>query len=254
MSAKHGNEQISSAFDLFGKSYDVVMRNIKNFAILLFLPFIGSVVSTVHYRVNSDGSRWAHSNFFGGTMPAYSIVTIVGLGLILTVILTVAALIIQAMLTGLEIEGANDKTPSLQHLWKLGKKYWLRLFGLILVIGMYMIGTALLGLLIVAVVRNSLGIILGGALIIAAVLFVLSHYFLAPYAMIDKDLPIFGALEYSAKISKGHPGAIFSVLGVTVLLSLSGIVPILGPLISFLLGSAYSVAPALRYEELKKIA
>ncbi len=254
MNAKRGYHHITSAFDLFGKSYDIVMRNIKTFAVLLFLPFIGSVVSTIRYQANAPTNRWVHTDFFSGTMPAYSIVSIVSLGLILTVLVTVAALILQAMLTGLEVESSTGRTPTFEHLWTLGKKYWLRLFGLFLVIGMYIIGTSLLGLIIVLLVRNAFGMIVGGALVLAAALFVLSHYFLAPYAMIDKDLPVFSAMEYSAKISKGHPGAIFSVLGVAILLSLTGIVPILGPLISFFLGSAYSVAPALRYEELKKLS
>lgn len=254
MAAKHDSQQITSAFDLFAKSYDIVMRNLKNFGILLFLPFIGSVVSTIHYRMNSSSNRLVRANFFGGTLPAYSIVGIVSLGIILSVAATVVALVIQAMLTGLELEGANGKTPSLQHLWEVGKKFWLRLFGLFLVIGMYIIGTSLLGLIIIVLLRDSLGLALGIILIAAAILFVLSHYLLASYAMIDKDLPIFEALEQSAKISKGHAGAIFSVIGVAILLSMSGVVPILGPLISFFLGSAYSVAPALRYEELKKLA
>ncbi len=255
MSKSQANTNLTSAIDLFAKSYDIVLRNLKSFAILLAIPFIGSVVSTFKYRINTQSSgRWTHINFFNGTMPAYAIVSIVGLGLILFLVAAVAALLIQAMLTGLELKGAQGKVPSLSQIWEIGRKYWLRLFGLILVIAMYLIGTSIFGLIILVLLRNSLGAAIGVVLIIAAVLFVLSHYLLAPYAMIDGDLPVFGALEQSAKISKGHAGSIFSILGVTVLLSLTGIVPILGPIISFALGSIYSVAPALRYEELKKLA
>ncbi len=244
---------VSSAFDLFSKSYEAVMRNLNNFLVLLALPLLGALISTGRNSAHS-GSTWKHGDFFNGTTPAYSIIGVMGFGLIVFLLIAILALIIQAMLTGLELEAAKDHKPSLGHLWTIGKKYWLRLLGLILVIGMYIVGTSLIGIIILVVFRNLFGVVIGGGLIVAAILFVLSHYFLAPYAMIDKDLPILTAMEYSANISKNHAGAIFSVLGVMVLLGFTGIVPVIGPILSFVLGALYSVAPALRYLELKKLA
>ena len=250
---KNTNQQPVSAFDLFGKSYEIVMNNIKNFAILLALPALASIMATSRYRINSGGSRFSHINFFSGTEPAYAIVGIVGAGLIVFVILAIVALFVQSMLTVLEVEGAHGKTPTLSHLWELGKKYWLRLFGLALVIGMYIVGASLIGGLVLLVLRNPVGAVIGVSLIAAAVLFVLTHYYLAPYAMIDEDLAIFAAMERSADLSKQYVGAVLSVIGVAILLGFSGIFPIIGPIISFVLGALYSVAPALRYQELKKL-
>lgn len=250
MSSKH--KHLASAFDLFGQSYEVVMRNIKNFAILLFLPFLGSLKSV--FRPPDSGNRFIHLNVFGGSAPAYGLISGVVVGLFaLFIIATLVALILQAMIYGLQLEGAKGKTPSLMHLWQYGKKYWLRMLGLAIVVGMYLLVTSLFGLIVMFLLRNSLGILLGIVLIASAVLFVLRHYFLSPYAMVDKDLPIFAAMEESARISKNHSWEIFSVIGVMVLLTLTGIVPVLGSLIAFILGSLYSVAPALRYEELKRL-
>ncbi len=246
---------VTSAFDLFAKSYEVVMRNIKNFALLLAFPAIGAISSTINYnKTIKTSGRWTHINFFGTSMPAYSIVGLVSVGIILFALFCVAALIIQAMLTGLELEGAQGKTPSLSALWEVGKKYWLRLFGLFLVVGLYLLASIIPAAIIFAIFRNWLGMVLGGTVLVISVLFVLMHYFLAPYAMIDKDLPVFSAMEYSAKISKKHAGSIFSVLGVITLLSLTGVIPFIGAIISFGLGALYSVAPALRYQELKKLS
>ena len=242
-----------SALDLFPKSYEIVVRNLKNFAILFALPAIASIFASAKYQIHNSSGRWSHINFFSGTTPAYGIVLIASSGLIIFLILAVLALLIQAMLTVLEVEGAKNKTPSFQHLWDLGKNYWLRLFGLTLVIGMYIIGASLIGVLVLIIFRDIIGALIGFGLIVAALLFVLTHYYLAPYAMVDKDLSIFEAMEESANLSKKNVGAVLSVIGVSILLGFTGIVPILGPLISFVLGAIYSVAPALRYYELKKL-
>ncbi|MGZ6004981.1 MAG: hypothetical protein ACXWLH_02415 [Candidatus Saccharimonadales bacterium] len=243
-----------SAFDLFGKSYEIVMNNLKNFAILLALPAIASLVATSKYKLHGDTSKFSHINFFSSTEPAYAIVGLVSAGVILFVVLAVAALIIQAMLTSLEVESSTGKKPLLSHLWAQGKKYWLRLFGLSLAIGMYIVMASLIGGLILFIAGNGLGAFVGIMLIAVAILFVLTHYYLAPYAMIDEDLKVFAAMERSADISKPYAGAVLSVIGVSILLGFAGIVPIIGPIASFILASLYTVAPALRYQELKKLS
>ncbi len=254
MSDKKVNHQFVSAFDLFNKSYEIVMRNIKSFAILLFLPFIASVISTFNYGFNATtADKWMHFNFFGSTAPAYSVVGLFGTAVFLFfVAVVVVSLIIQAMLYGLQLEGANHKTPTLNHLFKYGKKYWLRLLGLFLMIALYIIGLSLLGIFIAVIFHNKLGILIGGIWFLSAALFVIQRYFLSPYVLIDQDLPILDTMEHTAQLAKKHSGPIWSVIGVSVLLGLTGIIPVLGPLISFALGALYSVAPALRYEELKK--
>jgi len=79
------------------------------------------------------------------------------------------------------------------------------------------------------------------------------RYFLAPYLMLDKDLSIREAMKQSAALSKPYSGSIWGIIGVIVLLSLPSIIPVIGWAVSFVLMLLYSVAPALRYQELKKL-
>ncbi len=256
MNSKKTNHQYVSAFDLFGKSYEVVMRNLKSFAVLLALPFVASLISSLHYGFSATTfDKWKHFNFFGSTAPAAPVIGLFGAGIfLLFLVITVVSLIIQTMLYGLELEGASGKTPSLKHLFDVGKKYWLRLLGLFLMIGLYVIGLSLIGMIIAVIFHRGIGIFIGLIWVLAAAFFVIQRYFLSPYVLIDQDLPVLDAMEHSANLAKNHAGAIWSVIGVSILLGLTGIIPILGPLISFALGALYSVAPALRYEELKKFA
>lgn len=72
--------------------------------------------------------------------------------------------------------------------------------------------------------------------------------------MLEKKVSITEAMEQSAKMSKPHSGSIWGVIGVMFLIALTGIIPFIGWLISFILGMFYAVAPALRYQELKKFS
>jgi uncharacterized membrane protein len=167
-------------------------------------------------------------------LPGYAIGSFIGISIVLALIVVFLSLIVQAMTYALQVQAAQDKTPGLAQLFEVGKKYWLKLFGMALAIGVL----TLLGLI----------------LLIIPGLIVIRRYFLAPYVMIDKDLSISEAMKESARLSKPHSGYIWSIIGVTILLSLPSIIPVLGTVIAFLLSALYSVAPALRYEELKKLA
>jgi len=80
------------------------------------------------------------------------------------------------------------------------------------------------------------------------------RYYLAPYAMIDRNCGIKEAMERSAAMSKPYSGSIWGIIGVMILISLVGIVPLIGWLASLILGMLYVVAPALRYQQLKRLA
>ena len=93
----------------------------------------------------------------------------------------------------------------------------------------------------------------GLILLIVPGLIVIRRYFLAPYVMVDQDTGILESMRRSAAMSKPHSGYIWSIIGVSVLLSLPGIIPFVGWAVSFVLAVLYSTAPALRYQELKKL-
>lgn len=230
-------KQPISAFDLFGKSLEAVKRNINTFSVLWLLPLMSMLGSTLWERSHqNDQDKWASVgglfNFAG--MPSSAVVSMVSFGIIIFIVLFVLTLFIQAMTYGLQLEAANGKTPGFDFLWQQAKKYWFRLFGLSIVVAVLTI--------------------LGFLLLIIPGLIVLRRYFLAPYILIDKDLSISQAMEESAKLTKPYSKAIWGVIGVSVLLVFPSVIPVAGPIIAFLLGAAYSVAPALRYEELKKLS
>jgi uncharacterized membrane protein len=95
----------------------------------------------------------------------------------------------------------------------------------------------------------SLIIGVGFLLLIVPGLFLLRRYILAPYFLVDKELSINEALNQSAAFSKKYSGAVWGLIGVTILISLLGIIPVLGGIASAILGIAYYCAPALRYKE-----
>jgi hypothetical protein len=60
-------------------------------------------------------------------------------------------------------------------------------------------------------------------------------------------------MKQSAAATKPFSGAIWGIIGVYILLSLPGFIPLIGGLVSIALTTLYSVAPALRYYELSKL-
>ena len=225
----------TSSFELLPKSYQAVKSNLNTFSLLWILPVLSILGSTIHDKNNLDVNREfgsAGSLNFGG-VPGYAIASAIGIGIIVALVILLFALIVQAMTYALQLEAAKGKTPTLGHLFDVGKKYWLRLLGLAIVIG-------------IVVVIGLIAFIIPGLIMIR-------RYFLAPFVLIDKDVTISEAMKESARISKPYSGYVWGVLGVTIALSLPGAIPVVGPIAAFLLGAIYSVAPALRYEELKKL-
>jgi uncharacterized membrane protein len=84
-------------------------------------------------------------------------------------------------------------------------------------------------------------------------LIMIRRYFLAPYVMLDKKVGIREAMDQSAELSKINTGSVWGIIGVSFLIALVNVIPIIGGLASFSLGALYSVAPAMRYLQLKKI-
>lgn len=157
----------------------------------------------------------------------------VGFSITWLLVTIVVGTIVQIMTQTAQLEAAQAKTPTFDKLWAITKELGLRLFGLYII--------------------ASLIILLGLIFFIIPGLFMVKRYFLSPYVMIDQKVGIREALDRSAAISTSF-GAIWGVVLVIILFGLISIVPMIGWLVSFILGMLYSVAPALRYEELKRIS
>jgi uncharacterized membrane protein len=117
--------------------------------------------------------------------------------------------------------------------WKTAKELGWRMFGLYILIGLY--------------------IFVGFILLIIPGLIMLRRYFLAPYVMLDTKCGITEAMERSAEISKPYSGYVWGIIGVMFLIGLLNAVPGIGWMFAFAFGMLYSVAPALRYQELKDV-
>jgi uncharacterized membrane protein len=148
--------------------------------------------------------------------------------------LFVVGVVVQALSVVAQLRASEGKTVSFGQVWDEGKNYILRILGLSIVTGIL--------------------ILLGFICLIVPGVIALRRYFLAPYLLVDKNLGIGEAMKQSAAISKPFSGSIYGVIGVTILLSLTGIIPVVGSIIGALAGVVYSVAPALRYQELKNVA
>jgi uncharacterized membrane protein len=112
------------------------------------------------------------------------------------------------------------------------------------------LGWRLLGLYIVMFLLIALGFVL----LIVPGLMLLRRFFMAPYIMVDKRLGIRESLEQSIDLTNRNPGSVWGIVGVMFLIGLINILPIIGGLASFIFGFLYSVAPAIRYRQLKKLA
>lgn len=225
---------LTGAFDLFPKSYEIVRNNLGVFAFLFLFPFLvgaGNGVWTIDNERHLDSDGQVFLNIVGnGSLPWY---VWGGFGVAFLFTLTVAV-ILQIMRHAAELEGSKGKVLRLGHLWEITKKKGLQMFGLYILVG--------------------LAIVIGLILLIIPGLIMIRRYFLSPYVLLDNNVSVWVAMEKSAAMSKPHSGSIWRIIGVKFLISLFGIIPLIGWLISFALSVSYTVAPALRYQELKKIA
>jgi len=230
---------LPSAFDLFTPSKEIVLKNIWIFGPLYAVPFIFWIHSWIWSPLpNQHAGWWSHagglsSGWPGGSLPTYATFALVGFSLLWLFIILAAGTIAQIMSQAAQLEGAQDKHLDFRNLWQAVKELGWRLLGLYLVIGLV--------------------VLVGLILLIIPGLIMIRRYYLAPYVMLDKKVGIRAAMDQSAELSKINTGSVWGIIGVIFLIGLVNVIPIIGGLASFTLGALYSVAPAMRYLQLKKI-
>ncbi len=230
---------LPGAFELFRPSKEIVLKNIWIFGPLYAVPFIFWIHSWIWSPLPNQHVSWWHSGggfssgWPGGPLPTYSTFLLIGFSLLWFVIIGALGTIAQIMSQAAQLDAAKGKNLDFQNLWSVVKELGWRMLGLY----------AVTGLIILA------GLIL---LIVPGLIFI-RRYFLASYIMLDKKTGIRESLDQSAALSKVNSGSIWGVIGVMFLIGLVNIVPIIGGLGSFALGSLYSIAPAMRYQQLKAI-
>lgn len=232
---------LTPSFELFGKSKDIVLKNIWIFGPLYILPIVFMLHSWIwtpaghnaahhHWYTNiySSSSGWS-----SGPAPFFTKYAFVGFSILWFLIVIVGGFIVQIMSNAAQLEASEDKTVSFDSIWKTTKELGWRMVGLYIVVGLVILG----------------GLIL---LIVPGLIF-LRRYFLTPYVLLDKKISISEAMSISAAMTKPYSRSIWGIIGVMFLISLIGIIPFIGWLISLVLSLLYSVAPAIRYQELKKL-
>lgn len=231
---------LPSAFDLFAPSKEIVLNNIWIFGPLYAVPFIFYVHSWlwsplpgqhIHLWQRADGfsSGWA-----AGPLPAYFTFLVIGFSLLWLALTLTVGTVAQIMSQAAQLDAAQDRHLDFQNLWQVVRRLGWRLLGLYIVMALIFV--------------------IGFALFFAPGLFMIRRYLMAPYVMIEKNTGIRDSLSQSAALSLKNTGAVWGIIGVIFLIGLVNIIPYFGGLASFALGSLYSVAPALRYQQLKKLA
>lgn len=230
---------LPGAFDLFKPSKELVLKNIWIFGPLYAIPLVFYIHSWMWSPLPSESVGWWHradgfsSGWPASPWPSYLTFLAVGLSVLWFLVIIFIGTVAQIMSQKAQLEASRDNSFDFSHLWQNVKELGWRMLGLYIVM--------------------SVIILIGFALLIIPGLILLRRYFLAPYVMLDKKLGIREALDSSAALSKKNTGAIWGVIGVMFLIGLANIIPIIGGLAAFGLGCLYSVAPALRYQQLKKL-
>jgi hypothetical protein len=209
--------KLPSAFSLFKPSWAAVKLNIVTFILLALIPavlYFAIAALVLSMDKNSTGSLGS------GAITAFAIV-----GLIVLLLATIFG----PAIAYIQLKSVSGTKVTIGEALKSGLHFALRFLGLYIIMGL-VIG-------------------IGFLLLIVPGLFMLRRYILAPYFLIDKDLGIMEAMNQSAEASKKYSSALWGLIGVSILISLPGIIPVIGALASAILGIAYYCAPAVRYKE-----
>lgn len=215
-----------TSISLFTPSKNAFMRNFKTFAVVL-AP--SAVYELYRFATSFGGTKTVEAST--DVSSAMVIAFVVGFFVLIPLLL-----VLSALTTKLQLESAKGNVVSFQQLWKSTKHRILPFINL-----SFSVAIRVLGGLILFVVPG----------IIAIKKYILSAYIF----MEDDSISPSEAMSSSAEMSKSpHMGYVWGVVGISILLSLFGVIPFVGSLITFVLTSLYSVAMPLRYLELKKLA
>jgi hypothetical protein len=225
--AKH----ITSAVDLFSKSYDLVKGNLPMFVLLSSASIVSVLTTSIQAitddKVVKEDWKTAVASSFG---PHISGGGIAGLGILLGVFILVS-LVFSVMMSILSLRSAQGKRPNFDDLWAEFREKWFKLLLLIICLA-------------VAVVAGFIALIIPGVIL-------LWRLSMAPYIMIDKNTDISESIIQSWEITRGYAWPVYSIYLVSILLAITGIIPVIGGLIALVLSTVYICAIPLRYEEIK---
>ncbi len=228
----HANsKQLTPAFDLFGKSLERVRENLNVFSIVYLISAATTLwqIYAQHHGHTANGASQAIAD--AGAVVGLKSDTAVGAAVAVVAVLVIANLIATLWQFILALRLAHGKNPGFSDIWKEFTAKGLKLLVLLVVI--------------------SVLVIIGFIAFIVPGLIALRMLFYAPYIMLDQNVGVAEAMRRSRKLTEGNWGAVYGIILVGIVLGFSGFIPYAGPAIQLVLAAIYSVAPALRYYELK---
>ncbi|MEX0881822.1 MAG: hypothetical protein WEC17_02510 [Candidatus Saccharimonadales bacterium] len=226
---------LAGAFELFGQSYQIIKRNSEVFIVLFSVGVLLAMWETLGRYVEDEPARdWKAfliNRGFGSNVDT-GVFAAGGFMFFISILYALAYL----LLTIAVLRASQGQKITLSGLWRelVDRWLWLKLIGAFILVAL-------------ALIAGFIALIIPGVILIWRLFFV-------PFVLIDQKTTIEGAFRRSWRMTRGFAWPIYSVIFVAVLLSITNVLPIFGPLIAFVLGAIYTVAPALRYQELKKIS
>lgn len=226
--------RLTSAIDLFSKSYNLVRGNLKMFLLFSSVSIAASLIAMGQQLSDADTkkdlSSWENvaSSALGPDFSSASSIT--GLG-ILVGIFSIVGVVFALMMLILALRTAQGKKPNFDAVWAEFRQKGLKLF-----------------LLFICV---ALALLVGFLLLVIPGVILLWRLSMAPYLMLDKGTDISESFVQSWEMTKGYAWPIYSIYLVSIALAIANFVPIIGGLIALGLGIAYTCAIPLRYEEIK---
>lgn len=225
--AKTSELKLTSSFDLFTKSKDAIKNNVWLYIAVNIVPFVLFALIMLPLLFLSF-SGFADEDKVSAVKSFNVLAVIIGIAFVMFFVS-----IYTAIVTFTNLRLAQNKKPSFEAIWKDSKSKFVDIF--------------------FAQILAGLMVILGFILLVVPGFFMIRRYYLVSYFVADQGLSPVQALKKCKEQSIKASGYVFGLLGVTLLLSLTGIIPLIGGILSMVLGFLYGVAPALRYLEIKKL-
>lgn len=223
-SPEHATVELPSAFRLFNASWLALNKNLAAYLLFLGMPLAMITVERIIIatRAVAPGAFAGHQH----------LVVDRGIGglLLFNIVLN---LLLAPGLVLLQLKAVRRQAVDIGAIFSSGLRYFWRYLLLGLLVGLILLGSLLL--------------------LIVPFFIVLPRVVLAPYFLIDRNLDVIDALRASNEAYKQYHG-VWGVLGVTALIGLASIVPVIGFLLTTVIEFAYTPAFAIRYEQIRLLS
>ncbi len=200
------------AFALFEPSANLILKNFNEFVWLLGAPFILTILSVLQRLTYHP----AKGHLFESSAPQ----------LTLSLLTLIVGLLVSPGIIVLEIALIKGKTMHAGEAFRTGLHYFWRLLGLAILLA-FALSFAFL-------------------LLVVPFFLLLPRVIMSPYFLIDQDMSIADALSASFNAYKKYHG-VWGIIGVSVLVYLPSIIPLVGSVISTCLNFLYQPAFVFRY-------